>query len=137
MCYKWFYKVFFLTKLYSFQIWFGLRFGFWVLTRLLDRSSQIFFFLNQNDFVLVKKKKSTCCNQVFNWVLPGRVAESHRVFPFPIFSSTWPGSGPGSARSWVNQAGRVGFQNYMKIYYIFLFFKISFWYYYVKMIRRH
>jgi len=44
---------------------------------------------------------------------PGRPAGSHRVFPSPVFSSTWPGSGPGSAGSQVDPPGRTGFQNYV------------------------
>jgi len=50
-------------------------------------------FVNQNDFILVKNKSQRVCN----WVLTGSTgspgqpvgsAESHRVFPFPVFSST-------------------------------------------------
>ena len=73
--------------------------GFW-----LGLPGQIFFL--KNNVVLVKKQKSTGCNQVFDRVLPGQPvgsAGSHRVFPSPIFSSTRPGSSPGSTR----QAGPV------------------------------
>ena len=52
-----------------------------------------YFFSNQNDVVLVKKKqKATGCNRVFdrvNRVTPG--------FSFSHFFFTWPGSSPGSA----------------------------------------
>ena len=43
------------------------------------------------------------CNRVFDQVLPG----SHRVFSFPVFSSTRPGSSSGSAESQVDPSGRV------------------------------
>jgi hypothetical protein len=41
-----------------------------------------------------------------------RVAGSHRVMTFPIFSSTRPGSSPGSGGSWIDLPNRAGFQNY-------------------------
>jgi hypothetical protein len=72
----------------------GLGSGFW----LGHREPESIFFLNQNDVVLFKKQKSTGCNQVFDRVLPGQPAGSHRVFHSPIFSSTWPGSSPESTR---------------------------------------
>jgi len=34
-------------------------------------------------------------------------------FSFPVFSSTRPGSSPGSAGFWVDPLGRAGFQNYV------------------------
>jgi hypothetical protein len=58
-----------------------------------DRVARVNFFLNQNDVVLVIKKKSTGCNRVFD-----QVAGLHRVFPSPFFSSTRPDSSPGSTR---------------------------------------
>ena len=57
-----------------------------------DRVS--FFFLNQNDVVLVKKKKST-------GLQPGLARSTRRisrVFPYPVFSSTRPSSSPESTR---------------------------------------
>jgi hypothetical protein len=61
----------------------------------------------QNGVVLVKKKKQKSTrrvNRVTDRVLPGQPVESigsHRVMAYAIFSSTRPGSSPGSA----------GFQN--------------------------
>jgi hypothetical protein len=82
--------------------------GFWVLTGL------VLFFLNQNDVILVKKtKKKTKVNGfATESYRVSRVAGSHRVFSSPIFSSTRPGSSPGSARSRGDPPGRAGFQNY-------------------------
>jgi hypothetical protein len=74
-----------------------------------------FFFLNQNDVVLVKKNKS---QRVATEFLTGsfRVAEStrqvNRVFPFSIFFSIRPGSSPWSAGFLDDPPGRAGFQNY-------------------------
>jgi hypothetical protein len=61
---------------------------------------------NQND-VIFFLKKSTGCNQVFDRVLPGQPAGSHRVMTFSIFFSTQPGSSPGSAEFQVNPLGRI------------------------------
>jgi len=55
--------------------------------RVIRLVGSIFFYINQNDVVLVKKKLMGC-NRVFD-----------RVFSYPIFSSTRPGSSTGSARS--------------------------------------
>jgi hypothetical protein len=77
----------------------GPGFGFWP-GRWVGRVN-LYFKKIQNGVVLVKKQKSTGCNQVFYWVLPGQPdgsARSHRVMTFPIFSSTWPGSSLGSTR---------------------------------------
>jgi hypothetical protein len=82
----------------------GSRFGFRVSTGSPGRSCQ-FFFLNQNNIVLVKKQKSTGCNRVFGQVTPGF---SLLYFFFnPLDSSL------GSVRSQVDPAGRAGFQNYI------------------------
>ena len=70
----------------------------------------------KNDIVLVKKKWSTGCNLVFDRVLPGQPTGStgsHRVMTFLIFSSTRPGSSPGSTR----RAG-PGFKTMVYIFYI-------------------
>jgi len=72
-----------------------------------------FFFLNQNDVILIKKTKKNKSQRVCNQVLTGssgqlaRSARSHRVFPSSIFSSTRPSSSPGSAGSWIDPPGRV------------------------------
>jgi hypothetical protein len=62
----------------------------------LDHRINSFFFLNQNDVVLVKKKqKSTGYNHIFDRVLPGRPAESagsHQIFPSPVFFLIQPAS---------------------------------------------
>jgi hypothetical protein len=71
----------------------------------------------QNGVVLVKKKKKKSTrrvNRVTDRVLPGQPVESigsHRVMAYAIFSSTRPGSSPGSAGSRVDPPGRAGFQN--------------------------
>jgi hypothetical protein len=91
---------------------------FWPGHRVLVES--VLVFLNQNDVILVKKKKKNKSQQVCNRVLTGscwvnrvaRSAGSHRVFPSPVFSSTRPGSSLGSAGSRVGPPGRAGFQNY-------------------------
>jgi hypothetical protein len=85
------------------------------LTGSPDRPRQFFYFKkNQNDVVLVKKK-STDYNRVFD-----RVAGSHQVFSFTVFSSTWLDSSPGSAR----QAG-PGFKTMvLTMRYFILFYLI-------------
>ena len=96
----------------------GLGPGLWP-----SRPGQFFFFLNQNDVVLVKKKNK---NQR---VATGFLIGSCRVnlvisgFSFPYFFSTRPGSSPGLTGSRVNPSGRTGFQNYdrnMITIYIFI-----------------
>jgi hypothetical protein len=83
--------------------------GFWPGLRVWPgRPGQFFKKKNQNDVVLVKKNKS---QRVCHRVLTGS-AGSHRVFPSPVFSSTRPGSSPGSAGSRVDPPGRARFQNY-------------------------
>ena len=62
------------------------------------RVNPYFIKKNQNDVILVKKK----VNELQPGFLPG-FAGSHQVMTFPIFSSTRPGSSPGS---------QAGFQNY-------------------------
>ena len=92
---------------HSFQTRPGSRTGSWVLIGSPDRPESIVF-LNQNNVVLVKKKKqkSTSCNRVFDRVLLGQPAGSHRVFSSLIFSSTRPSSSLGSTC-------QVSFQNYV------------------------
>ena len=68
-------------------------------SRVLTGSPDQFFFLNQNNVVLVKNKNKN--QQVATGFLTG----SRRIFPSPIFSSTRPGSSPESTR-------RAEFQNY-------------------------
>jgi len=90
--------------------WPGSRPGFRVLIGSPGRSGQ-FFFLNQNDVVLVKQKKNKS-QRVCNRILPGQAAgsvRSHRVFSSPVFSSTRPGFSLGS---WVDPSGLAEFQNY-------------------------
>jgi len=89
----------------------GPGFGFWPSHRVLTGSAGSISILKeiQNGVVLVKKK-STGCNQV----LPGQPAGSagsHLVMAYSIFSSTRPGSNPGSAGSRVDLPGWAGFQN--------------------------
>jgi hypothetical protein len=81
---------------HSFQIRPGLRSRFQVLTRSSGFDRVNFFFLNQNDVVLVKKQKSTGYNRVFDRVLPGHTGQPQ--------AGRIPGrlAGPGQA----------GFQNY-------------------------
>jgi len=70
-------------------------FKFW-----LGWPGQFFFFFKSKRYRFSKKKLTDC-----NRVLPGQPAGStgsQRVFPYPIFSSTRPGSSPCQA----------GFQNY-------------------------
>jgi hypothetical protein len=111
---------------HSFQTWSGLRPGSRVLTEL------IFFKKNQNDVVLVKKNKN---QRVATGFLIGscQVVKSLRVFPSTIFSSTRPGSSPGSAGSRVDPPGQTGFQNYgfelclifKNFTYVFNFYGVS------------
>jgi hypothetical protein len=103
------YKIRYFTQ--SFKTRPGPRLGFRVLARspgLTGSAGSILLKKNQNDVVLVKKKqKKTKANGFVtgSWPglarsagSPGRPAGSHRVFPSPVFSSTRPGSGPGSTR---------------------------------------
>ena len=70
-----------------------------------------FFFLNQNDVVLVKKKKkSTGCNRVFDRVLPGQPGTSGFFFPYFFFIPAR--FQPRIGRSRVNPSGRAEFQKY-------------------------
>jgi hypothetical protein len=71
--------------------------------------STLFFFINQNKIVLIKKKKSTSYIQIFYRVFssqPARSARSHRVVTSPIFFKPDP----------IPTPGRVGFQNYVSLY---------------------
>jgi hypothetical protein len=81
----------------------GLRLGFRVLTVLPGRPGQ-FFFLNQNDVVLVKKKqKSTGCNRV----LPGYTGFFLPLFflqPGPVLVPGRP-AGPGFKTMIMNLKG--------------------------------
>ena len=76
--------------------WWSARSKTWFFSfdRVIRLVGSIFFYINQNDVVLVKKKVNGL--QPSFW--PG-FAGSHRVFSYPIFSSTRSGSSPGSARS--------------------------------------
>ena len=66
--------------------------------------SILFFFLNQNDVVLIfKKQKLTSCNRVFDRVLPGRPE-------FFFFLKLGPVPAPG--RPDPGATRRAGFQNY-------------------------
>ena len=69
------------------------RLEFRVLIRSSGRPGQFFYFLNQNDVVLVKNQR------VATEFLTG----SYRVFPFFIFSSTRSSSSSGSAGSRVSK----------------------------------
>ena len=106
---------------HSFKTWpggqLGPRPGFRVLTGSSGRSSQLYFFWkNQNDVVLVKKKSTGLRPGLVGSTespdQPDGSAGSHRVFPSFIFSSTRPGSSLGLARSRVDPQGRARFQNY-------------------------
>jgi hypothetical protein len=81
------------------------------------------FFLNQNNVILVKKKKTKINGLQLGFLLGlARSAESHRVFSSLIFSSTRPGFNPGSTRraglSFKTMVVVVIFQSifYLKIY---------------------
>jgi hypothetical protein len=108
-----------LSHNHSFQTRPSPRPGFRVLTGSLGRSGQ-FFFINQNNIVLVKKQKQklTGCNRVFDWFLPGQPAGPHRVFYSFIFSSIRPNSSPGSIGSRVNPSSRAEFQNYAQTHWL-------------------
>ena len=87
---------------HSFWIRCSLRPGFWPDHRVVQMN---FFLKNQNNIILIKKKT--------NELQPG-LAGSHRVFSFPVFSSTRSGSSPGSAGSRADQV--------LKLFFMFLFF---------------
>jgi hypothetical protein len=54
---------------------------------------------NQNDVVLVKKKKSMSCNRVFDQVLLNQLGRRVTLnFSFPCFFLTRSNSSPGSAK---------------------------------------
>jgi hypothetical protein len=75
-----------------------------------DRVGRVNFYFKkfQKDVVLVKKKNKS--QRVATGFLTGS-AGSYRVMAYAIFSSTRPGSSPGSAGSRVDPPGRAGFQN--------------------------
>jgi len=74
---------------------------FWLGHQVLTGSPGQFFFFKSKRRRFSKKKK-----QKSTGLQPG-LARSHRVFPSPIFSSTRPGSSPGSAGSQVDPRDRV------------------------------
>ena len=82
----------------SIVFWPSLNSKFWSGHWVLTRSSRSIFFKKSKRHRFSKKKiqKSTGCNRVFN-----------RVFPPLVFSSTRPGSNPGSAGTRVDLPGRV------------------------------
>ena len=90
----------------------GPRAGFRVLTRSSGRPGQFFF--NQNDVILVKKKSQRVATRFLtrSCRVTGSTCRINRVFSFPIFSSTRPGSSLGSAWFRIDPPGRAGFQNY-------------------------
>jgi hypothetical protein len=55
----------------------------WVLDFNRVIRVNFYFFLNQNNIILIKKQKSTSCNRVFDRVLPGQ--PSHTGFSFLYF----------------------------------------------------
>jgi len=72
--------------------------------QVIESAGSILFF-NQNDIVFVKtKKKSTSLQLNLD-----QVAGSHRIFPFPMFSSTRPDFITGLARSQVDLPNRIEF----------------------------
>ena len=84
---------------YSFQTRPGSRSRFRILIGSPDCPSQFFFKSKRRYF-----SKKTKVNELQPGFWPdlagssGQPAGSHRVFPFPIFSSSRPGSSPGSTR---------------------------------------
>ena len=68
----------------------GLDFEFWP-----GQPGQFFLKKIQNDVVLVKNKSQRVCKRVFLGQ-PAGSSGSHWVFSFLVFSSTRPGSSPGS-----------------------------------------
>ena len=100
-----------------------------------DRIVQIDFFLNQNDIILVKKQKSTGCNQIFDRILPGQ--PSHTGFFHPLFflqlGPVPAPDGPAGSdfKTMVYNRPRLGkftlsFHCFFNYFYIFLIFHCQF-----------
>jgi hypothetical protein len=91
---------------HSFKTRPGPRPGFQVLTGSPGRPGQFFFFLNQNDVVLVKKQKSMGLQPdlVGSTGPPGQSAGSHQIFSSPVFFF--------NPARFQPRVGRAGFQNY-------------------------
>jgi hypothetical protein len=100
---------------------FKTRLGFRFLTgspgfgRVTGSAGSIFFLKKLKRRRFSKKTKKNKSQWVCNRVLAGsyRVSRVTPGFSFPVFSSTRPGSSPGSAGFWVDPLGRAGFQNYV------------------------